>query len=195
MKTSSPMGIIECKSKSVLEWLLTFVTLGFFIKLMWGKSWALRHMICVCLGPPDWCWPVARTRWGTIFHEGSQHTLDTWILTCLMLLRAGGLVACSHMKSPSDKNTQNLAAIPHNNNVCNGSRSNKRHNTPEILPISFPSTIEWNILAQAITLKACSILLDAGRSIPNVPLQPGPGQGLLCHYAPTTSVKKGNLMD
>lgn len=86
-----------------------------------------------------------------------------WIPAHLVLLRAGGLVACSHMKLPNNKNSQKLATSPHSN-ACNGSRSNKRHHTAEILPISFPSTTEWNLLALVIILKACSILLDAGKS-------------------------------
>lgn len=161
LKTSSPMGSTECKSKWVLKWLLTCVMLGFFIKLWWGNSWALRHMNGACSGLPK-----LMLAYGPQFSVRDPNMFWVpWIPTQLMFLRAGGLVACSHTKSPSDKTSQKLAATAHNNNVCYGSRSHKSHNT-EILPISFPSSIEWNILAQAVILKACCILMEVGRSIP-----------------------------
>lgn len=182
------MGSTECESKSVLEWLVTYVTLGIFIQLWWGKSWALRHMTQVCSVLPKSMLACGKDRMGHNFPSGTQHALGPLTIDIPGVpqsWRSGGLF--SHQVT-SDKNRQRLATTPYNNNICNGSRSHKRHNTAEILPFSFPSATEWNILAAI--LKACSILLDAEGAFPSVPLQPGPGQGLLCHCAPTASVER-----
>lgn len=46
------MGIIECKSKSVLEWLLTFVTLGFFYQThVREKLGTQTHDLCLLRSP------------------------------------------------------------------------------------------------------------------------------------------------
>lgn len=43
---------------------------------------------------PNWCWPVARPGWGTIFHQGPQQVLgplNTDILDAPQSWRSGGL--------------------------------------------------------------------------------------------------------
>lgn len=135
---------------------------------------------------PDRCWPVERTGWGTIFHQGLNMfgSLDYRHTGCFSELEVWWPV----LTQSHQWQKQRLAATPYNNNICHGSRSHKTHNAAEILPFSFPSTTEWSILAAI--LKACSILLHAEGAFPSVPLQPGPGQGLLCHCAPTASVER-----
>lgn len=95
-------------------------------------------------------------------HFGSLGQAHAW-----RSLRAGDLMPCSHSKSPSDKTQSKLAITLANNKVCHGSRSQKRHNTPEILPTSFLPTLY--LLTQTLTLKAITskyapISLDAGRN-------------------------------
>lgn len=100
-------------------------------------------------------------------HFGSLGQVRAW-----RSLRAGHRVACSHPKSPSDKNQSKLAPALGDNKVCNGSRSQKRHNAPEILPSSFPPTLYFltqTPIPKAITSKHAPILLDGGRSVPQHP--------------------------
>lgn len=157
----------------MLEWLLARVVLGFFIKLRRGKSWALRHTTHACSGLPKLMLACGEYRVGQSFppratrHFGFLGQVRAW-----RSLRAGGLVACFHPKSPSDKNQSKSAGTLGNNKVCNGSRRQKRRNTPEILPISFPSTLyllTQTLILKGITSKHVLILLDAGRSVPQHP--------------------------
>lgn len=53
-------------------------------------------------------------------HFGSLGQVCDW-----RSLRAGGLVACSHPESPSDKNLSKLAATLGDNTACDGFRSQK----------------------------------------------------------------------
>lgn len=130
-------------------------------------------MTRACSGLPKLMMACGKHRVGQSFaprvarHFGFLGQVHAW-----RSLRAGGLVTCSHPKSPSHKNQSKVAATLGNNKVCNGSRSQKRHNTPEILPISFPPALyllTQTLILKAITSKHAPVLLDAGRSVPQHP--------------------------
>lgn len=120
------------------------VTLGFFIKHKLGKSQALRHTTCACSG----LLRLTLACWSGTGHSFTLRVTRHFVCLGWRSLRAGGLVACSHPKSPSDKTQSKLAATLGNNKVSNRSKSKKRDGTPEILLSSFPPT--RHLLTQAL---------------------------------------------
>lgn len=98
------------------------------------------------------------------YTKGCKTFCVPWTGTCLEVPQRGDLVACSHPKSPSDKIQSKLAVTFNNNKASNGSKSQRRGNTPEILLFSFLPTLyllTQTFILKAMTSKHALILLDA----------------------------------